>query len=63
VPDPTTEVFRFLGATTGLLGLAALGLIVFADPGERWTVLSYSALTLALAGGLFLIRGREARSP
>jgi solute:Na+ symporter, SSS family len=63
VPDPTTEVFRFLAAVTGLLGLAALGLIVFADPGERWTVLSYSALTLALAGGLFLIRGREVRPP
>jgi solute:Na+ symporter, SSS family len=63
VPDPTTQVFRFLGATTGLIGLAALGLIVFADPGERWTVLSYSALTLALAGGLFLIRGREGRTP
>jgi SSS family transporter len=62
VPDPTTQVFRFLGAVTGVIGLGALGLIVFAEPGERWTVLSYSVLSLALAGGLFLIRGREVRT-
>jgi SSS family transporter len=61
VPDPTARVFRFLGASTALIGLGALSLLGFADPGERWTVFAYVALTLALAGGLALIRG-ESRS-
>ena len=59
VPDPTSRVFRFLGVSTGLIGLAALCLIGFAGPGERWTVVAYVAITLALAGALVLIRGKE----
>jgi hypothetical protein len=58
VPDPTSRVFRFLGASIGLIGLAALGLIGFAAPGERWTVVAYVGISLALAGGLSLIRGQ-----
>jgi len=60
VPDPTSRVFRFLGAIIGLIGVAALGLIGFAAPGERWTVVAYVGISLVLAGSLALIRGKEA---
>jgi hypothetical protein len=63
VPDPTGAVFRFLGASTGLLGLGALALIGFAEPGERWTVIAYVALTLALAGALTLVKGARVAEP
>jgi solute:Na+ symporter, SSS family len=59
VPDPTGPVFRFLAVSTALVGVGALGLLGFAAPGERWTVFAYVAITLALAGGLALVRGRE----
>jgi SSS family solute:Na+ symporter len=62
VPDPTGQVFRFLGATTALLGLLVVPLVGFARPEERWTVFAYAVLTLALAGGLTFIRGGERRS-
>jgi hypothetical protein len=63
VPDPTSRVFRFLGVSTGLIGLAALCLIGFAGPGERWTVVAYVAITLALAAALALIRGKTDGAP
>jgi len=62
VPDPTGPVFRFLGASTALLGVGVLCLLGYARPGERWTVFTYVALTLTLAGGLALIRGERRSS-
>jgi SSS family transporter len=62
VPDPTRQVFRFLGTSTALVGLVVLSLITLARPEERWTVVVYVVLTLALAGGLTLIRGGEGKS-
>ena len=62
VPDPTRQVFRFLGASTAFIGLIVLSLLPFASSDERWTVFAYVILTLALAGSLMLIRGKDARS-
>ena len=58
--DPTTPVFRFLSRTTGLIGLLCLPLLFTAAPGERATVIGYVGLTLLLAAGLTLVRGRGA---
>jgi Na+/proline symporter len=57
-PDPTTEVFRFLSRTTGLVGLLCLPFVLIASPGERATAVGYVAITLALAAALALVRGR-----
>jgi SSS family transporter len=56
--DPTTQVFRFLSRTTGLIGLFCLPLLFTAAPGERATVIGYVSITLVLAASLALIRGR-----
>lgn len=60
VADPTTEVFRFLGWNTAVVGLPSLLLIGQASPAERPTVLGYVALTLLVATFLSRARGREA---
>jgi hypothetical protein len=57
-PDPTTEVFRFLSRTTGLVGLLCLPFLLTAPPSERATVVGYVAITLTLAVGLAFVRGR-----
>jgi len=56
--DPTTEVFRFLSRTTGLVGLLCLPLAFTAQAGERATVVGYVAITLALAIALWFVRGK-----
>jgi SSS family transporter len=56
--DPTTQVFRFLSRTTGLIGLLCLPLLLTAAPGERATVVGYVSITLVLAVFLAFIRGR-----
>ena len=58
--DPTTEVFRFLSRTTGLIGLLCLPLAFTAPPGERATVAGYVAITLVLAVALSFVRGKAA---
>jgi Na+/proline symporter len=61
--DPTTEVFRFLSRTTGLVGLLCLPLAFTAPAGERATVVGYVAITLALATALWFVRGKAPGSP
>jgi SSS family solute:Na+ symporter len=56
--DPTTEVFRFLSRTTGLVGLLCVPIAFTAPPGERATVVGYVAITLVLAGALSFVRGK-----
>jgi SSS family transporter len=56
--DPTSEVFRFLSRTTGLVGLLCLPLVFTAPAAERATAAGYVAITLALAAGLAFVRGR-----
>jgi Na+/proline symporter len=56
--DPTTEVFRFLSRTTGLVGLLCVPLAFTAPPGERATVVEYVAITLVLAVVLAFVRGK-----
>jgi len=60
-PDPTHEVFRFLGRAIATVGLASLLALFTAAPGERAVVLGYVAVTLALAVGLGFMPG--ARRP
>jgi hypothetical protein len=55
--DPTTEVFRFLSRTTGLVGLLCLPLVFTAPAAERATAVGYVAITLALAATLAFIKG------
>jgi SSS family transporter len=63
VYDPTTEVFRFLSRTTGLVGLLCVPLIFTAPAAERPTAVGYVALTLVLAAGLTRVRGRARAQP
>ena len=56
--DPTTQVFRFLSRTTGLVGLLCLPFVWTAPPDERATALAYFAITLVLAVALAFVRGR-----
>jgi Na+/proline symporter len=58
--DPTTEVFRFLSRTTGLVGLLCVPLALSAPPGERATAVGYVAITLVLAVALAFVRGKAA---
>jgi solute:Na+ symporter, SSS family len=62
-PDPTARVFRFLSWTTAAIGVLCLSLLHFAGPGDRVTVVAYVAVTLALAGGLALVRGSRVSPP
>ncbi len=50
--DPTATVFRFLSRATAGVGVLSLLLIGWARPGERGTVVFYSALTLMVAAAL-----------
>jgi hypothetical protein len=59
VPDPTTEVFRFLSRTTGLVGLLCSPFVFTAPPGERPIAIAYVGITLALAAALLLVGGRS----
>ena len=61
-PDPTAQVFRFLGRAIAVVGLVSLAALGEAAGAERVVVLAYAALTLALAGGLALVRGSRSRS-
>ncbi|HXK12446.1 MAG TPA: hypothetical protein VMT70_22600 [Vicinamibacteria bacterium] len=56
--DPTAAVFRFLSRTTGLIGILCLPLVFTSPPGERGTAIGYVGITLLLAAGLTLVRGR-----
>jgi SSS family transporter len=56
--DPTTEVFRFLSRTTGLVGLLCVPLAFTAPPDERATVVEYVAITLVVAMALAFVKGR-----
>ena len=50
--DPTASVFRFLSRATAGVGVLSLLLVAWAQPGERGTVVLYSALTLIVAAVL-----------
>jgi SSS family solute:Na+ symporter len=50
--DPTVEVFRFLARATAGVGVASLLLVFAAGPGEKTTVIVYSAITLLVAAAL-----------
>jgi SSS family solute:Na+ symporter len=50
--DPTVEVFRFLARATAGVGVASLLLVFAAGPGEKTTVIVYSAITLLVAAVL-----------
>jgi hypothetical protein len=60
--DPTTQVFRFLSRTTGLVGLLCVPLAFTAPTDERATAIGYVAITLALAAALTLIKGKTPAS-
>jgi solute:Na+ symporter, SSS family len=55
--DFTAPVFRFLSRTILLLGLLSLLLLFHVEPGQRMTVIWFAALTLAVGGSLWFIRG------
>lgn len=58
-PDFTAPVFRFLSRTISGIGLLSL-LLLFAVPShQRVTVLWFAALTLAVGGSLWFVRGRS----
>jgi hypothetical protein len=58
--DPTTQVFRFLSVTTGVVGLLCLPFVFTARAGERATALGYVAITLVLALALSFVRSPSA---
>lgn len=61
-PDFTAPVFRFLSRTISGIGLLSL-LLLFAVPShQRVTVLWFAALTLAVGGSLWFVRGRSRSS-
>jgi SSS family solute:Na+ symporter len=55
--DFTAPVFRFLSRTILLIGLLSLLLLFHVEPGQRITVIWFAALTLAVGGSLWFIRG------
>ncbi len=57
--DPTAAVFRFLSLSTAGVGVLSLLLVFSAQPGQRWEVVFYSAITLLLAALLTRVRGRK----
>ena len=63
VPDFSRPVFRFLGRAVACIGLASLLLLIPNPPGARMTILSFSAITLAVAASLWFVpgNGRTAR--
>ena len=55
--DFTVPVFRFLSRTISSIGLLSLFLLFAAPPNQRWTVVWFAALTVAVGGSLWFIRG------
>jgi SSS family transporter len=62
-PDFSRPVFRFLSRAVACIGFAALLLLIPNPPGARMTILSFSAITLAVAASLWFVPGggRSAR--
>jgi solute:Na+ symporter, SSS family len=54
-PDFSRPVFRFLSRAVAGIGLASLLLLIPNPPDARMTIISFSAITLAVAGSLWLI--------
>lgn len=59
-PDPTAEVFRFLGLATAGVGALSLLLVFEAEAGERGAVVFYAVTTMLIAAALTRV-GRLAR--
>jgi hypothetical protein len=63
-PDPTHQVFQFLGRAIATVGVASLLALATASPEERGTVIAYVAVTLGLAAAMAFIRSsRGQRAP
>ena len=59
--DFTAPVFRFLSRTISSIGLLSLVLLFTVPPNQRGTVLWFAALTVAVGGGLWFVRGAADR--
>jgi hypothetical protein len=57
VPDFSRPVFRFLSRAVACIGLASLLLLIPNPSGARMTILSFSAITLAVAASLWFVPG------
>jgi SSS family transporter len=57
VPDFSRPVFRFLSRSVAGIGLASLLLMIPNPPTARLTILSFSAVTLAVAVSLWFVSG------
>jgi hypothetical protein len=55
--DYTVPVFRFLSRTISFIGLLSLVLLITVPSNQRITVVWFSALTIALGGSLWFVRG------
>jgi hypothetical protein len=55
--DFTAPVFRFLSRTISFIGLLSLVLLFTVPPNQRITVVWFAALTIAVGGSLWLVRG------
>lgn len=60
-PDFTAPVFRFLSRTILSIGLVSLVLLFVVPPHQRGTVVWFAALTVALGGALWFVRGTTNR--
>jgi solute:Na+ symporter, SSS family len=56
-PDFSRPVFRFLSRAIACIGLTSLLLLIPNPPGARMTILSFSAITLAVAAALWWVPG------
>ena len=55
--DFTAPVFRFLSRTISFIGLLSLVLLITVPSNQRITVVWFSALTVAVGGSLWFVRG------
>jgi len=55
--DFTVPVFRFLSRTISFIGLLSLVLLFTVPPNQRITVVWFAALTVAVGGSLWFVRG------
>jgi hypothetical protein len=55
--DFTAPVFLFLSRTISFIGFLSLLLLFTAPPNQRITVVWFSALTVAVGGSLWFVRG------
>jgi len=55
VPDLSQTVFRFLSRAVACIGVASLLLLIPNPPSARLTILSFSAVTLAVAVSLWFV--------